>query len=208
MLTLNGKELLAIENIGLLFHLERTNISISVSGEFRIGHEGILLVSTEIDKSESSSQYSVFATLKDGPLYIKEVFNHFLPNPPDQLPDIAVEEMSFYYTSGTSAYKGHFILDTDHWPIYKDKVLLTEVAFFIDHPDPTNVVVKSEAHLEVYGHNIYLGGEYISDEGWTFSGGTDDDKSISLVGLTNHLLETFGTKLPDLVPDIQLKIFL
>ncbi|MDX2247643.1 MAG: hypothetical protein SF052_12740 [Bacteroidia bacterium] len=209
LLTINQRTIFTLKGISLVFRINYSPAGSSISGlivgKVGIGHSGVVELAASFEKSQGNTHFAFSAVLSEGPLKIGEVFNHFLESTPLELPDLEVQEFYFDFTTGSPNYKGSFVLDANNWSVFKDKLSIREMVFHLAHNESSGYTIDATGFFDVFGHSMSIAGTYTQAESWTFSGGTTDDKNISLTALMNELLGIFDVHLPDVVPDINLK---
>ncbi|MEW1777188.1 DUF6603 domain-containing protein [Streptomyces sp. NPDC086777] len=135
----------------------------------------------------------------DGPLHIREVYQHFMGGDPSHLPDITVKTFDFLLTlpgdGRQLAYNGTVDLATE-WQI-TDAFSLTGVAFTLDHADSATTFTAAGDFL-VGGLAVYLTAGYDPDpaKGWTFAGSTEPGVRIPIGDLADDVARRYGTSLP------------
>ncbi|MEZ4825637.1 MAG: hypothetical protein R3C61_04980 [Bacteroidia bacterium] len=209
LLKIGDRTILTLNGIGLVFRINYQESGSSVSGliigKVAIGNSGVIELAASFEKSQGNTNLSFSGILSQGPLKIGELFNHFLESSPVQLPDLEVQEIVFDYTTGSQNYKGSFVLEANGWAIFKDKLGIREMVFHLAHTENSGYDIDASGFFDVFGHTLMIEGTYTQADSWTFSGGTADDKNISLTELLRELLDIFDVQLPDVIPDVSLK---
>jgi hypothetical protein len=206
------QDLLELQAIDLHFRVDTPfgapKLTGSLAALLGIGEHGTLETTIFFD------QRALGASLRegDGPLNIREVYEHFTKTTNDHLPDLVVDKFVLFaqLPSETQAlnYSGEIEL-TGEWVLLEDepKMSLLEVAFDLEHPDADTTRFSALAQFAIEGVVIGLRAEYRgATEGWFFSGSTGPDQEIPIGNLVKTLAERFDQlHLPKPIADLTIE---
>lgn len=191
------RDLFELQAIDLHFRVDTSltpKVTGSVAALMAIGEYGTL------ETTIFFGQKALGAALRegDGPLNIREVYEHFTRTTNDHLPDLVVDDFVLFaqLPSDTqpATYNGEIEL-TGEWVLLEDepKISLQEVGFILEHPDAETIRFTALAQFTIEGAVIGLRAEYRgTTEGWFFSGNTGPDQEIPIGELVETLSERFG----------------
>ncbi|WP_405888993.1 hypothetical protein OG762_39345 [Streptomyces sp. NBC_01136] len=176
----------------------RRQLTGSVRGLVAVGQYGTLEIGAVFETRTLSGR------LRDGdpPLHMREIFGQFIGGAADHIPDIAVSDFYFSLTLPDTAagqqlaYEGRIELDAD-WTI-SDELVLTEVAFLLDHQE-SGTAVSALTKFSAGGIPITVTADYdpAPAKGWTFAGETGSGIAIPIGGIAADLARTYaGLALP------------
>lgn len=192
------QDLLELQAIDLHFRVdapwEKPRITATLAALLAIGEHGTLEATIFFD------QRALGASLRegDGPLNIREVYEHFTKTTNDHLPDLVVDEFDLFaqLPSETQPFLVYYaeIELTGEWVLQDEpKVSLQEVVFLLEHPDADTTRFTALAQFAIERVVIGLRAEYRgATEGWFFSGSTGPDQEIAIGSLVETLAERFG----------------
>uniref|UniRef100_UPI0015F0A904 hypothetical protein n=1 Tax=Streptomyces shenzhenensis TaxID=943815 RepID=UPI0015F0A904 len=170
----------------------------TVTGLVAIGRNGTLVLCADF----ASRTFSGTLRDGDGPLSIREAYQHFVGGDATHLPEIDVSGFDFSVTlpdrdaGRTLAYSGRIALSAD-WAI-TPQLTVNGVSFALDHQD-TSTTFRASAQFYVGGIPVYVDAGYDSapDKGWTFAGETGQGVTIPIGGIADDLAQSYaGLALP------------
>ncbi len=201
------EDLLELQAIDVLFRvddpLSKPRLGGVVSGLIGIGKTGTLELSAFFE------DFAFGGGLREGdPLKITEVFEHFMPAPDVDLPDLYLTKFNFEVHPATATFSGEIVVD-GRWGIPGlPDCYIDEVWFSLNHSEAAgDTAFRAGGVFAVADIPIYMEAEYGgADNGWTFAGGTDEGATIPIGALIEDIATLFGpVSLPSILTGLTLE---
>jgi hypothetical protein len=189
-------DLLELDAIDVSFRIDNPlgpspRVSGVVSGLVGIGETGTL---------ELSAFFGEFAfggaLRREDPLYVKEVFEHFMKTSNSDLPDLKLSDFNFYVRPSPLSYSAEIELVAGDWAVEvgTTKLSILELKFNMNRPGP-------EADTSLIARGVFGIGDFQTvveadyegvNKGWTFKGGTLEGQAVQIGRFVKDIAKVFN----------------